>query len=66
MKALVLDEFFDTKWEPNKGNEKGKHIINAKHNAIVSTTKIQKDELEYPEEGEWLFHSQIWVKGSSL
>eukprot|EP00253_Pinus_taeda_P019824 PITA_19824 len=39
---------------------------NAKPSVIVATAKIQKNELEDPEEGERLFHSQMWVKGSLL
>ena len=35
-------------------------------NGTIATTKIQKEELEDPEEEEHLFHSQMWVKGSLL
>jgi len=49
-----------------KGNEKGKKIIDAEPNTTVSTAKVQKNEPEDPEEGEHLFHSQMWVKGSPL
>ena len=52
--------------EIDKGNEKGKQIIDAEPNASVSTTKIQKEEPKYPKEEERLFHSQMWVKGSPL
>jgi len=34
--------------------------------ASVATIKIQKNEPEDPEEGEHLFHSQMWVKDSPL
>jgi hypothetical protein len=34
--------------------------------ATVSTTKLQPGEPDEPEEGECLFHSQMWVKGTSL
>jgi hypothetical protein len=30
------------------------------------TTTIQPEELVDPEEGEHLFHSQMWVKGTPL
>jgi hypothetical protein len=30
------------------------------------TTTIQPEELTDPEEGECLFHSQMWVKGTPL
>jgi hypothetical protein len=44
-----------------KGN-----IIDADPTAIVATTTIQAEELIYPEVGEHLFHSQMWVKGTPL
>ena len=47
----------DSESEPDKGNDKGKHIIDAEPNAIVATTKIHKEEPEDPEEEERLFHS---------
>jgi len=56
----------DPESEPNKGNGKGKQIIDAEPSVTIATTKIQKNELEDPEEGESLFHSQMWVKGSPL
>jgi hypothetical protein len=34
--------------ELEKGNDRGKHIINVEPNATVSTMKIQKEELEDP------------------
>jgi hypothetical protein len=33
---------------------------------MVATTKVQPSEPEEPEEGERLFHSQMWVKGALL
>jgi hypothetical protein len=35
-------------------------------NAIVATTKIQKEEAKDLEEEEHMFHSHMWVKGSLL
>jgi hypothetical protein len=46
--------------------ERGKWIIDAKPSATVSTTKVQPSEPDEPEEGECLFHSQRWVKGTPL
>ena len=66
LKAFKLDACSNFELEPNKGNDKGKQIINAEPNAIVATTKIQKKEPEDPEEEECLFHSQMWIKGSPL
>jgi hypothetical protein len=46
--------------------ERGRHIIDAKPSATVSTTNLHPGELDEPEEGECLFHSQMWVKGTPL
>jgi hypothetical protein len=66
LKASELDACSDSESEPDKGNDRGKQIIDAEPNAIVSTTNIQKEEPEDPEEAECLFHSKMWVKGSPL
>ena len=66
LKAPESDAFFDPEPEPDKGKDKGKKIIHVDPSAIVTTTKIQREDLEDPEEGERLFHSQMWVKGSPL
>jgi hypothetical protein len=44
---------------------KGK-IIDVDPTVIVATTTIQREEPTDPEEGEHLFHSQMWVKGTPL
>jgi hypothetical protein len=41
-------------------------IINAYPTVIVATATIQPKEPTDPEEGEHLFHSQMWVKGTPL
>ena len=66
MRASESNSCSDSESEPNKVNDKGKHIIDVEPNATVSNAKIQKEELEDPEEAEHLFHSQMWVKGSPL
>ena len=66
IKSFDLDAYSDIESELEKGNDKGKNIIDAEPNATVATTKIQKEEPEYSEEEERLFHSQMWVKGSPL
>jgi predicted aspartyl protease len=43
-----------------------RHIIDADPIAIVTTTTIQPEEPIDPEEGEHLFHSQMWVNGTPL
>jgi hypothetical protein len=66
LKAFESDARSDSESEPDKGNDRGKQIIDAEPNAIVATMKIQKKEPEDLEEAKCLFHSQMWVKGSSL
>jgi hypothetical protein len=46
--------------------DKAKQIIDAEPNATVATTKIHPNKLEESEEGERLFHSQMWLKGAPL
>jgi hypothetical protein len=62
VKAFVLDASSDSESEP----ERGRWIIDAKPIATVATTKLQPGEPDEPEEGERLFHSQMWVKGTTL
>jgi hypothetical protein len=46
--------------------DKGRQIIDAEPSATVATTKIHHCEPDEPKEGEHLFHSQMWVKGTPL
>jgi hypothetical protein len=46
--------------------ERGRRIIDMEHSATVATTNIQPGEPDEPEEGERLFHSQMWVEGTPL
>ena len=48
MRASETDACSDSESKPEKGNEKGKQIIDAEPNATVATTKVQKEELEDP------------------
>lgn len=57
LKASKSDACFNPKSEPNKGNGKGKKIIDPEPSVTVATAKIQKNEPEDPEDGELLFHS---------
>ena len=66
IKASESNAYSDTESEPQKGNDRGKKIIDAEPNATIATTKIQKEEPEDSEEEKRLFHSQMWVKGSPL
>jgi hypothetical protein len=62
VKASELDAYYNSEPEP----ERGRRIIDAKPSATVATTKLQPGEPDEPEEGERLFHSQMWVKGTLL
>jgi hypothetical protein len=62
LKAYESEEYSDSESNP----EGGKWIIDVEPSAIVTTTKVQPREPEEPEEGECLFHSQMWVKGAPL
>jgi hypothetical protein len=58
--------------EPNPDSEfdyenaAKRQIIDADPTAIVATATIQLEEPTDPEEGEHIFHSQMWVKGTPL
>ena len=51
IKAPKSDAFSDPESEPDKGNDKGKYIIDADPSAIVSTINIEREDPEDPEEG---------------
>jgi hypothetical protein len=59
LKASKPEVDFDFDSNP----EGGKHIINDEPSATITTTKVSQREPKEPEEGERLFHSQMWVKG---
>ena len=46
LKASKSDACSDPESEPDKGNDKVKQIVDAEPSATISTTKIQKNELE--------------------
>jgi hypothetical protein len=52
--------------ESDSENNGRRQIIDTDPTAIVATTTIQPEEPTDPEEGEHLFHSQMWVKGTPL
>jgi hypothetical protein len=52
--------------ESDYENTGKRQIIDADPTAIVATATIQLEEPIDPEEGEHLFHSQMWVKGTPL
>jgi hypothetical protein len=60
VKESKSDAGFEYESEP----ERGRQIIDVEPSAIVATTKLQPAEPDEPEQGEHLFHSQMWVKGT--
>jgi len=54
LKASESDPCSDPKSKPDKGNDKGKKIIDMEPSATVATTKIHKNEPEDLEEGKGL------------
>jgi hypothetical protein len=62
VKASESDAYSD--FEPEL--ERGRQIVHVEPSATIATTKLQLGEPDEPEEGECLFHSQIWVKGTRL
>jgi hypothetical protein len=70
LEAVIGGEMKASESDPGSNSDsdldKGKHIIDAEPSATVATTKVQPNEPEESEEGEHLFHSQMWVKGAPL
>jgi hypothetical protein len=69
-KQSLVAEIKDKESNPDsefdcENNGKGQ-IIDADPTAIVTIATIQLEEPTDPEEGECLFHSQMWVKGTPL
>jgi hypothetical protein len=60
VKASELDAGSDSESEL----ERGRWIIDAEPSSIVATTKLHPGEPDETEEGEGLFHSHMWVKGT--
>jgi hypothetical protein len=59
-------EIKDKEPNPDSENTGKRKIIDADPTTIVATAKIQPEEPTDPEEGECIFHSQMWVKGTPL
>ena len=60
--SMICLSLFGFESEP----ERGRRIIDAEPSSIIATTKLQPSEPDDREEGEHLFHSQMWVKGTPL
>jgi hypothetical protein len=62
LKDFNLEAYFDSESNP----EGEKHNIDDEPNNIVAMTKVWSSEPKEPEEGEHLFHSQMWVNGALI
>ena len=70
LQIVIVVEIKDKESNPDSESDsentsKGQ-IIDVDLTAIVATATIQPKEPTEPEEGERLFHSQMWVKGNPL
>jgi hypothetical protein len=52
--------------DPESNPEGGKRIIDFEPSSIVATNNVRPSKPEETEEGEHLFHSQMWVKGAPI
>jgi hypothetical protein len=64
--AEIKDKELNPDSESDSENNGKGQIIDTDPTAIVATATIQPEEPADPEEGEHLFHSQMWVKGTPL
>ena len=62
VKASESDASSDSELEPERETQ----IIDVEPSATFATIKLHLGEKDKPEEGECLFHSQMWVKGTLL
>jgi hypothetical protein len=62
----LKDSDSEVDYDSESNIEGENHIIDVEISSIVATTKVQPSELEEPEEGECIFHSQMWVKGALI
>jgi hypothetical protein len=62
----VKDKDLNLDSESDPKNIENKQIVDADPTSIVATTTVQLEEPIDPKEGERLFHSQMWVKGTLL
>jgi hypothetical protein len=64
--AEIKDKESNPDSESDSENNRKGQIIDADPTTIDDTVTIQLEEPTDPEEGEHLFHSQMWVKGTPL
>jgi hypothetical protein len=63
-KVKAYESYVDS--DSDSGLERGRQIIDMELGATIATTMLQPGEPNDPEEGERLFHSHMWVKGTQL
>jgi hypothetical protein len=64
--AKIKDKEPNPDSESDSENNGKRQIIDTNPTAIVVTIAIQLEEPTDPKEGEHLFHSHMWVKGTPL
>jgi hypothetical protein len=64
--AEIKDKEPNLDSESNSENADRRQIIDVDPTTIVVTAEIQPEEPTDLEEGDCIFHSQMWVKGTSL
>jgi hypothetical protein len=64
--AEIKDKELNPDSKSDSENTGKGQIIDVDSTAIVATAAIQPEEPTDLEEGERLFHSQMWVKGTPL
>jgi hypothetical protein len=62
----IRDKEMNLDSESNSKNIYKRQIVDADPTVIVATAIIKQEEPTYPEEGEHLFNSNMWVKGTPL
>jgi hypothetical protein len=64
--AELKEKELEPELDSNSKKNKGKQIIDVEPTATIVATTIQLEEPEELEEGDHLFHSQMWVNGTPL
>jgi hypothetical protein len=64
--AKIKEKYLNPHLKSDSENNGRIQIIDIGPNSIIATATIQTKEAAYPEEGECIFHSQMWVKETPL
>jgi hypothetical protein len=62
----LKDSMSEVDYDSDSNPEGEKRIIDDGPSSTVTITKVWPSEPKEPEEGEGLFHSQMWVKGDLI